>query len=463
MSMRVDDINQKENTIKMSLQTVDFRLGRLEEIALQTQESLYHIQMCLSSGHVSLGHYNLADLQASHDSYDSMIISEATQNMSDPLQSQSIENISDSAILLQSMPSPVLVHSKRPVEQEQIEKFTNYSRGRQLSGNSFSTEPQAEEAQPGTSGSKPAAPVRTLTVEKKTPLLLRRQGPLLSSIKIRRAGSADVSRLKTPSFVRFADSLLSSVTSATESHDTNAIFTNVKLPSETSTSTAGVKKPASLDLTSQQQQKHTDIGEIRSVNTPLSPEVLPLSPSQSIPNVSSFSTSPVSEGIPQSAVKDLSAILVPFHAEYTTITDEIDTSCVADHSPTRSPVSANIFFSESFHKRSGQLDTPAYHSEKQMLKQAEEVEHRKMERVIRHRLRQISLDDGENVADIAMVVAAELALSKQLGHDEDGDASELEEDETTPLFPQITISNSSPPHHHEHDHHEHDDHDDVKV
>ena len=40
----MDDINQKVNAIKMSLQTVDYRLGKQDEIALQTAETLAHIQ-----------------------------------------------------------------------------------------------------------------------------------------------------------------------------------------------------------------------------------------------------------------------------------------------------------------------------------------------------------------------------------------------------------------------------------
>ena len=44
MSLRMDDMNLKENSIKMSLQTVDYRLAKLEELALQTAESLNSIQ-----------------------------------------------------------------------------------------------------------------------------------------------------------------------------------------------------------------------------------------------------------------------------------------------------------------------------------------------------------------------------------------------------------------------------------
>ena len=44
MALRMDDINQKVNAVKLSLQTVDYRLGKQDEIALQTAETLAHIQ-----------------------------------------------------------------------------------------------------------------------------------------------------------------------------------------------------------------------------------------------------------------------------------------------------------------------------------------------------------------------------------------------------------------------------------
>ena len=56
MSLRMDDINQKENAMKLSMQTVDFRLAKLEEVVLQTAESLFSVQQvqvvsgCLSAG-----------------------------------------------------------------------------------------------------------------------------------------------------------------------------------------------------------------------------------------------------------------------------------------------------------------------------------------------------------------------------------------------------------------------------
>ena len=36
MSLRLDDINQKENNTRLSLQTVDYRLAKLEELMVQS-------------------------------------------------------------------------------------------------------------------------------------------------------------------------------------------------------------------------------------------------------------------------------------------------------------------------------------------------------------------------------------------------------------------------------------------
>ena len=46
--MRLDDINQKENSIKLTLQTVDYRLLKLEELQLETVETLGAIQHYLA-------------------------------------------------------------------------------------------------------------------------------------------------------------------------------------------------------------------------------------------------------------------------------------------------------------------------------------------------------------------------------------------------------------------------------
>ena len=48
MLMRLDDINQKENNTRLSLQTVDYRLAKLEEIAVQSLSSISRIEASLA-------------------------------------------------------------------------------------------------------------------------------------------------------------------------------------------------------------------------------------------------------------------------------------------------------------------------------------------------------------------------------------------------------------------------------
>nr|KAG5706526.1 hypothetical protein BaRGS_028697 [Batillaria attramentaria] len=83
MSLRLEDLNAKESSLRLSMQTVDYRLARLEEIAASTGEILGHME-------------------------------------------------------LQGMPSPMLVHSRRPLREDHLKRFTSYAHSRQLSGESFS-------------------------------------------------------------------------------------------------------------------------------------------------------------------------------------------------------------------------------------------------------------------------------------------------------------------------------------
>ena len=40
MTLRLEDVNTKESSLRISIQTIDYRLGRLEEIASNTSETL---------------------------------------------------------------------------------------------------------------------------------------------------------------------------------------------------------------------------------------------------------------------------------------------------------------------------------------------------------------------------------------------------------------------------------------
>ncbi|CAL1532416.1 unnamed protein product, partial [Lymnaea stagnalis] len=164
----------------------------------------------------------------------------------------------------------------------------------------------------------------------------------------------------------------------------------------------------------------------------------------SMPQSSACFTTPNPENIPPAAVRDLTSMFSPLIGEYTSITDNIDTSCLIDSSPPCSPVPASgIMFSvvESYHEVDAKLKEKSAASSKQLeLKQAEEMEHQRMESLIRHRLRQISQDESGSISDIARVVVAELAAEsiKQTPLEEEcEEASVLAEEEEADLEEQF--------------------------
>lgn len=162
------------------------------------------------------------------------------------------------------------------------------------------------------------------------------------------------------------------------------------LPPEPPVITVGV--PSSVIFTSQPSRKGRSslTGQSLSLNTNLASSFTPCS----MPQSSACFTTPNPESIPPAAVRDLTSMFSPLIGEYTSITDNIDTSCLIDCSPPCSPASTSgIMFSvsESYHDVDAKLKERSAADSKQMeLKQAEEMEHQRMESLIRHRLRQIS-------------------------------------------------------------------------
>ena len=128
------------------------------------------------------------------------------------------------------------------------------------------------------------------------------------------------------------------------------------------------------------------------INTTLAntPSLVP----SSMPESSARFTTPSLEGISQSAARDLSSMFNPLIGEYTSITDNIDTSCLTDLSPPRSPTHTpgRVFSAAEGYKEVEDClkERSAADTKQRELKQAEEMEHQRMESLIRHRLRQIS-------------------------------------------------------------------------
>ena len=129
----------------------------------------------------------------------------------------------------------------------------------------------------------------------------------------------------------------------------------------------------------------------------------------------------------------MTPILTPLRADYTSITDEIDTSCIIGDSPRSSPVpsSAHHFFYDDEvdeFTRTGSPEKEAIRTELEQLKLAEETEHRQLEGIIRNRMRQISLTESDSLSDIAKHVMQEMEL---LNGGEKSEGTENEVDGTT--------------------------------
>lgn len=108
----------------------------------------------------------------------------------------------------------------------------------------------------------------------------------------------------------------------------------------------------------------------------------------SMPQSSACFTTSYTDVMTGSAVRDLTFIFTPLIGEYTSITDNIDTSCLIDCSPPCSPgVTSSSMLSPG---EVYQEERKAADSKQLQLKQAEEMEHHRMGSIIRHRLRQIS-------------------------------------------------------------------------
>ncbi|KAK3096508.1 hypothetical protein FSP39_000852 [Pinctada imbricata] len=300
---------------------------------------------------------------------------------------------SDANATMRSIPSPLLVHSKKHVKDDTLRKFTDYSRhGKGKHKMEKSGSVKGKRILPRLSESSPTREDKNLMAEM----------------------SLHDRRHVQPELVVDIDKANSLVTDA----DTNVVekdFTGPNLNQSSSVyTTASI--PTEFFLSSQgTDDTEFDLAQYKSIEN-----AVYMRPSASPRRHNSGG----SIGMPKTSSSSFPAILTSQSSEYTTITDEIDTSCIIDTSPPRSPSTAGSFFADGYNDGDPQRRSSVVTSEENArLKQAEDMEHRKMERVIRHRLRQISLDDTDSISDIARLVVSELQTNEEdhSGHDEDPD------------------------------------------
>lgn len=440
--MRMDDMYVKENAIRISHQAIDFRLSKLEEVATQMGDSLSLIENVLANNPNAV----FSDPEPPMD-YTSEESLHHTDGSSQAKSATSSHHREHPLISQSSMSNP----AKRSSVQDRMRRFTEYSRpslsnrrspsfGLKRSWSLRSRSPkfsctsplqlkrhslfqfyealQRSSPRPGTE--PPTAASTAGEVEEEEMSKENRSVSGLRKLQQRRNGNSNLHvDITKPDDVQdvFNSAESSSDTSNSSTISSNrppvkfsieplpekGVYSTASIESDTHTATLVPGKTMTLDLLKPKDSQFSLVSEASTSgvvgHTPVSPLDTPNSPSHNLHFGSSLYVADKSHsGSPASQMASLFTSLNP---EYTTITDEIDTSCLME-SP--SPSTAAIYFDPE--------EKYSLNSEEKALKQAEEIEHRRMERVIRNRLRQISLDDSDSISDIAKMVVSDMDVSQ---------------------------------------------------
>lgn len=406
MALRMDDFTQKENSIKLSLQTVDYRLSKLEDLCVHTSEMTSQIRNYIArtsrniSASSSGSHGRLeSEDESISESNDCISYEDLTGQCDKPLNALEISSA------IRTIPSPLLVHSRKPIKDDFLRKYTDYSV--QCSPKIVSPR-RSMERQMSLKTRKSSLPIITLTSD--IPLHLRRHVPENLTVNIEKANVVVPSeqKVKNPNVNSTQDEtdVAVSVDSEEGTDKNTSLYTTAHLSSSVVMSTVNADIPR-LEV------EHTEVPlpELPDLVDKVYPAT---SPEKLFVHSSSIFTYPTTGSYTGTSVVPILTSLNT--AEYTTITDEIDTSCMIDRSPPGSPNSGGTFFPDGFFdpdKNQMNCNKEARNKEYKKLKHAEETEHRKMEKVIRHRLRQISLDESDSISDIAKLVVTELNLTEE--------------------------------------------------
>lgn len=423
MTMRMDDINQKENSIKLSLQTMDYRMSKLEEVALQTNDTLSVLRTYIAR---SVRHFSGASLgsqvhEPSLESQDSIIENDMViyESDSSPFKEPDLEasetmtpsftlgrdsptNTSmETNSTMRSIPSPLLVHTKKPLKEEQLDKVTDFSK-QQKPPSKRKLLDQGLLKNQKLMPLQESSPVQEFN--EGIPLTQRRQVSTELSVNIELANGGITS---APAATHASE--------VDQNTNQSSLYSTASISSDTQTTT-GLPSSGIDSFPDADMQMRISPGSSRP----------PSSPRISI--TSAVYGQSKNTFLAPTSVSQMTPILTSISSEYTTITDEIDTSCVVDKSPPGSPTSAGTFFGEGasdVEKKRKQSDVVTV--ENVRLKNAEELQHRKMERLIQHRLRQISLDESDCISDIAKLVVSDMNPQEEnhSGQEEEEDSEDM--------------------------------------
>lgn len=452
--------------MKLSLQTVDYRLAKLEEIALQTAESLHQLQQIIVSSDLIQRQFSSEDAESTDG---------------DNLSQQ--DSLSPPSVLFgaQSAPSK-LAHKKHRMNEDRLRPFTDYSQSSsrkpfarsmtvaaQGSGQEVALMPsnhkmlrqQTMFTRQASVASPPAEIKPKPTPTNKTKgKSYKGSGPYLGSELYYRRRSKALSRLRTTGLsskalkeeeepkqrdgrVTFSDGSSMDESPQRKAFSLDAVdsLITTSQSSNSQTPDCGDSTPSVTSPTYTQASSHsrTDITTrhvTRQMSSP-TPSKLPARRRINVPPSSLPSQMVTSRPAMPRNVVPITPIVTPNRSEYTTITDEIDTAGVKYSSPTGSPQSPRrIFFgvevNVDLYTKKSKPQNDAISEEAEQLKHAEESEHAEMELMIRKRMRQISLTESDSMGDIAMHIVQELEgkieKEEEPGyHSDEGEAARKEE------------------------------------
>ncbi|GFR59832.1 transient receptor potential cation channel subfamily M member 1 [Elysia marginata] len=462
MSLRLDDINVKDNHLRLTLGALDHRMARIDDLETSLHEALKIIRVM--SERSALGSQESLDYGHPRTYSSSSSIDGSHSQASGIGQVCNIEPVS-----VRTQPSPILVHSKKKTRAEQLRTFTSNVRQRQLSGSEFAMDESDQfvgepaPCKPQTKVTPVPRDVVRFSIGESPDVNNSSSGakadssgtktePSVSSCSpgVQTGGSDELSSQKqkmknfASQVVRFAEPTVRSLDEPECGPPIDVMakldsgtHTTAKLPEYSVSDGGGAELSESSQLDISAFKATTDEGHSSGtgalptlkVDTPSSVATPQQSPQtlrrrrsssnsgtgppaltvnttlantpglvpSSMPESSARFTTPSLDGISQSAARDLSSMFNPLIGEYTSITDNIDTSCLTDLSPPRSPTHTP---SRAFSAPEGYKDVEdrlkersAADSKQRELKQAEEMEHQRMESLIRHRLRQISQEE----------------------------------------------------------------------
>ena len=412
------------------MQTVDHRMSNLEDITLRTAEMMFSMQqqLCLIQSQLTQQNQLLtgASQEKNNDSSQSMTAA-IDPNMVTPFSVQPSQW--ERNILSSSFPL-----TRKKVSEERLRPFTDYKKQqRPLFSRAFSV------GAPGSLGREVSFLEDYGTsvtfsdrsgLKKRPPRVIPYLGSELYQRRYRRTRHSSTS----------------------EEEETDAKTPRKHRPSDLKVKFK-VKTPQTAPVLQSRLETIADV-------TSRSAEVYPTSPAQytqasglqlgeamteneqtngaaAVPLGANIKSSLAPSALPQN-IMPITPIVTPTRMEYTSITDDIDTTCVTYRSPPGSPttprslyfgvdVNLDLYTQKMRSSTKGKRKQSSEESVQQLLNTAEESVRAQMENIIRKRIRQISLTENDELGELAKHVAQDMESSDTEGHSQPSYYSDDEE------------------------------------